>query len=56
VTYGVERLDEAALRLSDEHRRLGTFPLEELDRLPIPEGYCRSIRAWSAMSRSAKGG
>jgi 8-oxo-dGTP pyrophosphatase MutT (NUDIX family) len=56
VTYGVERLDQAALRLSDEHRRSGTFPLDELYRLPIPEGYCRSIRAWAAMNRSAKGG
>ena len=56
VTYGVEHLDQAALRLSDEHRRLGTFTLDELDGLPIPEGYCRSIRAWAAMDRNAKVG
>ena len=54
VTYGVERLDNAALRLSCEHRRFGVFRLDELDRLPMPEGYRRSIRAWAAMAPSAE--
>ena len=49
VTYGVERLDHAVLRVSDEHRRLGVFALGELDRLPMPEGYRRSVRAWVAL-------
>jgi ADP-ribose pyrophosphatase YjhB (NUDIX family) len=50
VTYGVERIDHMALRLSHEHSRIGTFALGELDRLPMPEGYRRSIRAWAAMT------
>jgi ADP-ribose pyrophosphatase YjhB (NUDIX family) len=50
VTHGVERLNEAALRLSDEHRRLRVSPLDELDHLPMPEGYRRSIRAWAALA------
>ena len=50
VTCGVERLDGAPLRVSEEHRRLGTFPLDELDQLPMPEGYRRSIRAWAALA------
>jgi ADP-ribose pyrophosphatase YjhB (NUDIX family) len=54
VTYGVERLDQAALRHSREHSRLGTFPPDELDRLPMPDGYRRSIRAWAAMACSAE--
>jgi ADP-ribose pyrophosphatase YjhB (NUDIX family) len=54
VTYGVERLDRAALRHSCEHRRLGTFRPDELDGLPMPDGYRRSIRAWAAMARSAE--
>jgi len=54
VTYGVERLDEAILELSNEHRRLGVFTLDELERLPMPEGYRLSIRAWAAMARSAE--
>ncbi len=48
VTYGVRRADQRALRVSDEHRRCGSFALRELDRLPMPEGYRRSIRAWAA--------
>jgi SAM-dependent methyltransferase len=48
VTYGVARIDRAALRLSHEHRRLGLFVRDDLDRLPMPEGYRRSIRAWMA--------
>jgi 8-oxo-dGTP pyrophosphatase MutT (NUDIX family) len=47
ITYGVQRCGEEELRVSDEHRRLGLFTLEEIEALPIPEGYRRSIRAWS---------
>lgn len=54
VTYGVARLEQAALRLSHEHRRLGTFAPGELDRLPMPEGYRRSIRAWAEMAGTAE--
>ena len=49
VTYGVDRSDHAALRISDEHRRLGRFGLGEIDDLPMPENYRRSIRAWAAL-------
>lgn len=48
LTYGVlrdDRDDRQALRIGDEHRRWGLFGLAELDGLPIPEGYRRSIRA-----------
>jgi 8-oxo-dGTP pyrophosphatase MutT (NUDIX family)/GNAT superfamily N-acetyltransferase len=48
VTYGVRRTDRQELRASHEHRRLGLFALDELDGLPMPEGYRRSIRAWAA--------
>jgi 8-oxo-dGTP pyrophosphatase MutT (NUDIX family)/GNAT superfamily N-acetyltransferase len=48
VTYGVRRADRRAPRVSGEHRRLGWFALTELDELPMPEGYRRSIRAWAA--------
>ena len=50
VTYGVERCDREELRVSDEHRRFGLFKLHEIEALPIPEGYRRSIRAWFARS------
>jgi len=53
VAYGVVRADPAPLRHSDEHRRLGTFTLHELDALPLPDGYRRSIRAWAAAREPA---
>src|SRR5215471_13895628 len=46
ITYGVKRRDESELRISDEHRQFGFFTLHEIEALPIPEGYRRSIRAW----------
>jgi ADP-ribose pyrophosphatase YjhB (NUDIX family) len=46
VTYGVKRRDAGELRVSDEHRRSGLFTPDEIEVLPIPEGYRRSIRAW----------
>ena len=48
VTYGVKRRDEGELHVSDEHRRFGLFTPHEIDALPVPEGYRRSIRAWLA--------
>src|SRR5215831_18215123 len=54
VTYGVERAGAEALRLSAEHRRLGVFSLDELDGLPMPEGYRRSVRAWAAIAFAAE--
>ena len=48
ITYGVNRRDEIELRVSDEHRRFGLFTPYEIEVLPIPEGYRRSIRAWFA--------
>src|SRR5258706_6438178 len=47
VTYGGTRRDRAPLRISDEHRRVGLFALCEIEALPMPEGYRRSIRAWA---------
>jgi mutator protein MutT len=46
VTYGVTRADAAALRLSPEHKRLSLFALSQIQQLPMPEGYRRSIRSW----------
>jgi 8-oxo-dGTP pyrophosphatase MutT (NUDIX family) len=48
MSYGMRRLDQGPMGVSAEHRRLGLFALGELDALPMPEGYRRSIRAWAA--------
>jgi 8-oxo-dGTP pyrophosphatase MutT (NUDIX family) len=47
VTFGVQPLSSADLRLSHEHKALGRFPIAEIDKLPMPEGYRRSIRDWA---------
>lgn len=51
VTYGcrAEPFDE--IRWTAEHRGGLLASLDELVRLPMPEGYQRSIRAWAATSR-----
>jgi mutator protein MutT len=48
ITYGVKHRDQRELRISDEHRRFGSFTLRDIEALSIPEGYRRSIRTWLA--------
>jgi hypothetical protein len=36
-----------------EHRGGLLAPIEDLARLPMPDGYRRSIRAWAARSAGA---
>lgn len=50
VTYGTRRADDRPLRVSAEHRRIGLFALDELNGLPMPEGYRGSIRAWATQT------
>jgi len=46
VTYGAMLPRAEGLAVSDEHSDLRLAPLGEIDRLPMPEGYRRSIRRW----------
>lgn len=47
VTYAMQPLGaDTVLHISDEHRALGLFPLEEIAELPMPEGYKRSIASY----------
>jgi mutator protein MutT len=48
VTYGCWLHGAADIRISHEHKAVGLFALSEIDALPMPEGYRRSIRAWAA--------
>ena len=48
MTYGVRRTAPGEMRVSSEHRRFALFALDELDHLPLAEGYRRSIRSWAA--------
>ncbi len=50
VTYGCLCTAPGHIVISHEHKAVGLFGLDELDRLEMPEGYRRSIRAWAALS------
>lgn len=51
VTYGVHLINKNQMRISEEHKRLGQFSLSEIEALPMPEGYRRSIRHWADLIR-----
>jgi len=46
VTYGCCYDGDGTVTMSDEHNAVGLFAPDELDGLPMPEGYRRSIRDW----------
>jgi len=46
VTYGLRGRDNGDLRVSEEHRRIGLFSIDQIDQIPLPRGYHRSVRAW----------
>ena len=50
VTYGCLAEPFGEIRWTAEHRGGLLASLDELGRLPMPEGYRRSIRAWAATS------
>ena len=46
VTYGCRYDGDGVVRMSHEHSAVGLFDVVEIDGLPMPEGYRRSIRDW----------
>ncbi len=48
VTYACELPGHATLQASVEHREVRWSALEELDALPLPAGYRRSIETWAS--------
>jgi mutator protein MutT len=46
VTYGCRYDGDGAVRRSHEHSAVGLFDPADIDGLPMPEGYRRSIRDW----------
>lgn len=49
-------LARSALEISHEHKALGLFGIDEIDALPMPEGYRCSIRAAAALRASSPSG
>ena len=52
VTYGCRLQGEFNPVLSDEHNALGLHAVADLEKIPLPAGYVRSIRAWSRHAQS----
>ena len=48
VTYGCRLRGAFNPALSAEHAAFGLHALDDLGRIPLPTGYARSIRSWSA--------
>jgi mutator protein MutT len=48
VTYGCRLRGAFEPALSAEHTAFGLHALDELELIPLPAGYARSIRSWSA--------
>jgi 8-oxo-dGTP pyrophosphatase MutT (NUDIX family) len=48
VTYGCHVLSADPPAVSSEHKQAGLFTPGEVPRLPMPDGYKRSIAAWLA--------
>jgi 8-oxo-dGTP pyrophosphatase MutT (NUDIX family) len=46
VTYGCRYDGDGVVCMSHEHSAVGLFDVLEIDGLPMPEGYRRSIRDW----------
>jgi mutator protein MutT len=49
VTYGCRLRGAFKPALSAEHTAFGLHALTDLDRIPLPAGYARSIRSWSTL-------
>ena len=47
VTYGCYPAPFASVTHSPEHKAVGLFTLQEIQALPMPEGYKKSIQAWA---------
>jgi len=54
LTYGCRHDGDGVVRMSHEHNAVGLFDLAEIDGLPMPEGYRRSIRNWYRRQRRAR--
>lgn len=48
VTYGCHVLSTDPPLVSNEHKQAGLFTMSEIPDLVMPDGYKRSIAAWSA--------
>jgi 8-oxo-dGTP pyrophosphatase MutT (NUDIX family) len=55
VTYGCTLTSAAPITISSEHKEVGLFGVQELARLPMPEGYRASVRRWWELRHTGQG-
>ncbi len=55
VTYGCYSEPFDRMTHSSEHKRAQLYPLGEIPALNMPEGYKKSIRAWSKTTQGLRG-
>lgn len=53
LTYGCYGKNFESLRVSNEHKALGSFAISEVAGLNMPDGYKRSIATWHKLAHSA---
>ncbi|HCT78599.1 MAG TPA: NUDIX hydrolase [Micromonosporaceae bacterium] len=46
VTYGCHVTGDSPVQVSHEHKQADLFTLAEVEDLPMPQGYRRSIQEW----------
>jgi 8-oxo-dGTP pyrophosphatase MutT (NUDIX family) len=51
VTYGCRLRGAFKPVVSDEHTAFGLHALADLERIPLPAGYVRSIKSWSTHAK-----
>jgi len=51
VTYGCRLQGEFRPVLSEEHNAFGLHVVADIERIPLPVGYVRSIHTWSAHAK-----
>lgn len=56
ICYEATAPDATRPVISEEHQAVGLFASEQLDRIPLPEGYLAAIRRVEESERSVKGG
>jgi 8-oxo-dGTP pyrophosphatase MutT (NUDIX family) len=51
ITYGCHLKDSTNIFISSEHKELGVFPLNHIEKLNMPDGYKSSIKRWQSIQK-----
>ncbi len=48
IVTGCQNIASEEVTVSDEHKEVGLFRLDQLDEPPMPDGYRESIKRWTS--------